>query len=459
MATRTRESLAAEASKLAEDYHFVLHNALLYAPVHRDAPVLTVALLPPEDMRWIPLSVDELRLLANRQQGILFQNQSELVNYIFMLKQRSELVTRAIPEVLINTDDGLRVLNTDGSMTEPTGEFIPNLLGPKLVTDPVEKQAVRDVLLDWLGDEDTVTSLLHHLATALSPGWSAKKLVLLLGEGRNGKSTLLKMVEQLLGRENVSNITRQQMDKREPAIVDLNNKLANIVFDASSEFIKDSSTEKTLLVGESIGVRLLYESTNTTIKTNALFLEGMNREPLTRDKSQAIQRRITRFHFNKVFDEDTEFERTMCSDLKLGAFLALLLDHFVLPGEEAVKLAQSTTSYDLQIDQLVLNSWTFEFLQDQVDQDKKNIKRIMAMAPAELRDSVIAWCTDHHRDMNISPAEAMRRIREIVVLERKSVRQGNKVVKTNIITGWTPDAARLIERLTEEGDTEDGTDP
>lgn len=454
MATRSRVELAAEASKLAVDYQFVLYHAHLYVPVPRDTRQMTTDPIPPEERIWYRLLPDDLQRLANVTQGVLFQNQSELANYVFMLKQRATQITGDVSSVLIDTEQGLQVLSGDGVISTPTGDFVPNLLGPKLVEDPKHIERVWNVLLEWLGDETTVHSLLHHLATSLTPGWSAKKLVLLLGEGRNGKSTLLKMLVQVLGPENVSDITRQQMDRREPAIVDLNGKLANIVFDASSEFIKDSSTEKTLLVGEPIGVRMLYESSNTQIRTNALFLEGMNREPMTRDKSEAIQRRITRFHFRNQYPEDTAFEREMLSPETLGAFLALLLQHLVKPGEEALKLAPSSTSYDLQIDQLVLNSRAFEYLQFVIEQDPKNAERILQMTPENLRDQMTAWWLNSSFDARITPNQVMQRMKEIVVLERKSVRQGASVKKINVIKEFTPHAARLVARMTEEGDAD-----
>ena len=452
MGTRTREALATEASKLADEYHFVLYHAHLYVPVPRDTRVLTTGDIPVQDRMWQLLSTEDLQRMANQLQGVLFQNPSELANYVFMLRQRSIRVEGDVDSVLIDTPDGLRCLTGTGEIIEPTGDFVPNLLGPTLVTDEDHKDRVWKVLLDWLGDETTAHSLLYHLATSLTPGWSAKKLVLLLGEGRNGKSTLLKMLVQVLGRENVSDVTRQQMATREPAIVGVNGKLANIVFDASSEYIKDSSTEKTLLVGEPVGVRLLYESVNTEVRTNALFLEGMNREPLTRDKSNAIQRRITRFHFRNTYPEDTAFERLMLGPESLGAFLALLLEHLVQPGEEALKLAPSAASYDLQVDQLVVNSSSFEYLQDMVTKDPKNAERILNLEPTALRDNMMAWWLTNTRQNDATPAQMMQRLREIVVIDRRSVRRGGKVIKENYIKEWTPDAARLVARLTEEGE-------
>ena len=82
--------------------------------------------------------------------------------------------------------------------------------------DVADKDRVFGVITEWLDSEEEAHSLLHHLATALAPGWSAVKYVLLLGEGRNGKSLLMKMLHQMIGWDNVSSVTRQNDRRAEP---------------------------------------------------------------------------------------------------------------------------------------------------------------------------------------------------------------------------------------------------
>lgn len=450
---KTRAELNASAVALAQQYQLVKHNGQLFIPVSWFMPVVDSTLPAPADTVWLPMTAENILEFGNTRGAILFQNPSEAVNFAFMLKQEAQKPAKAeTDELLVKTSEGLKVLNRQGELVDPTGAFIPNTLWPMLNTDQADKDEVFAVLVDWLGAEEPAHSLLYHLATALAPGWSAAKLVLLLGEGRNGKSTLLKMVQKLLGEANVSHVTRQQMAEREPAIADLNNKLANIVFDAEATYLKNSSVEKTLVVGETVGVRMLYENANTNVWTNGLFIEGLNEEPKSRDKTNALQRRIVRFYFPKEFPLNKGFEEKMLSEPILGAFLSLLLDHYVTEDEVATKLVPSQASYDLQVEQLWTNSKTFQYLHEIVTKDNSLATKLIGMEADVLAGQFHAWLLNGKDDY--SAVDAYRMLKECYVLTRKSKRMGGKVKKVMVVASFTPDAQRMIEKITEEGDAD-----
>lgn len=452
---KTKAELHASAVALAQQYQLVKHNSQLFVPVSWYLPVVDELLPDPLETVWLPMRAEDILEFGNNRGGILFQSESEYRNFAYMLKQEAARPsTMHANSLFVKTEGGLKVLDHTGTLVDPTGEFVPNVLWPKLNEDPAAKQAVFDVMLDWLGDPEPVRSLLHHLATMLAPGWSASKLVLLLGAGRNGKSTLLKMCEKLLGAANVSHVTRQQMAARESAIVDLNNKLANIVFDAEATYLKDSSVEKTLVVGEKVGVRLLYENSNTDVWTNGLFLEGLNEEPKSRDKTNALQRRLVRFYFPREFPLNRGFEALMLSEERLGAFLALLLDHYVKEDEQSSKLTLAQASYDLQVEQLWVNSKTFQYLHELAAKDPKVVTKIIGMPADALADQFHAWLLQGKDDY--SAVDAYRMLKECFQLKRKSVRAGGSIGKTWVVDALTPDAQRMIDKLTEGDDDTDG---
>ena len=450
----SKATLARAARTVAESYELVQHGSHTFIPCHW----LTEAIgpLPAAERIWQPLTRNDKRRLANQTQNILFATDSELTNFDLMLRQYAVEDESVIQHLLVRTEDGLKMLDETGTLVEPTGQFCPNVLKPVLNTDEAAKAGVLDVIKGWLNSEEEAHSLLHHLATALCPGWSAVKYVLLIGDGRNGKSVLLSMLQDLFGASNVSNVTRQQIAERLPVCVELNNKLLNIIFDGEMAYIKDSSMEKTLIAGEPGYVRLLYENGNTRVQTNALFLEALNSEPKTRDKSGALQKRLSRFWFPNTYPIDMAFEKRMRSDELLGAFLSLLLDHFVTKYELADKLKQTSGSSALQVEQNLLNSPLHQFVSYLVSSDASWNDRLRQPVMVDpLVDSFMAWRVDEGFT-EFSTADVKRLFKEGFSTDWKTVREAGKVVKKQRLLEPKPEILALLNQL--KGADEDATD-
>ena len=450
----SKATLARAARTVAESYELVQHGSHTFIPCHW----LTEAIgpLPAAERIWQPLTRNDKRRLANQTQNILFATDSELTNFDLMLRQFAIEDESVIQHLLVRTEDGLKMLDETGTLVEPTGQFCPNVLKPVLNTDEAAKAGVFDVIKGWLNSEEEAHSLLHHLATALCPGWSAVKYVLLIGDGRNGKSVLLSMLQDLFGASNVSNVTRQQIAERLPVCVELNNKLLNIIFDGEMAYIKDSSMEKTLIAGEPGYVRLLYENGNTRVQTNALFLEALNSEPKTRDKSGALQKRLSRFWFPNTYPIDMAFEKRMRSDELLGAFLSLLLDHFVTKYELADKLKQTSGSSALQVEQNLLNSPLHQFVSYLVSSDASWNDRLRQPVMVDpLVDSFMAWRVDEGFT-EFSTADVKRLFKEGFSTDWKTVREAGKVVKKQRLLEPKPEILALLNQL--KGADEDATD-
>lgn len=85
----------------------------------------------------------------------------------------------------------------------------------------------------------------------LIPTTVAEKAFILYGPGRTGKSTFLKVIEHILGKEQISNVALQDLSQRFKASL-LLGKLANIYADLPSKNISDTGIFKTLVSGDTI---------------------------------------------------------------------------------------------------------------------------------------------------------------------------------------------------------------
>lgn len=372
---RSKPELANFARAFALRHSMVLYKGTLYIPSH----FITGDLDPqaPEETVWSPLDDHKVRIYANILLDILFATDAEERSFIKMLKQfaTEKFFVEGIL-VRIKTDR-VELLTETGELKPASGNFVPNYLDVPYDAESPLIDELYGYISEWLGSEEQAESLLHHFATALQPTWSAVKYVLMIGKGRNGKSTLLKMFEDLLGEDNVSGVRRQDMAANSTVMTALNGKLANIVLDGPKEFIRDSSNEKTLIAGERLNIELKYENAPARIQTNALFVEGLQHEPITSDKSIALQRRLVRFYFPNEYPLDLEFEDKMRRQDMLAALLHLLIKHWVNKTEVATKLALTIESLDLQVQAVWTASPVLRFLEWMSGRDSQFLQDIL----------------------------------------------------------------------------------
>lgn len=448
----TKKDLGKHANTMAKSLSLIHYRNQLYAPVD----CLTGEINPfgtAKETAWDTLSQNDIRLLAASMFNIMFANDSELRAFHFMTVQSAQEEPNTIDHVLVKTPEGMMLLDDTGKLQEPDGSFVANTLKPTL-NQGSDKDHVFRTIVDWVGTKDEAESLLRHLATALAPGWSAVKYVLLLGEGRNGKGVLLGMLTRLFGSENISMVPRQEMTKRSPMVLELNGKLMNLVMDGPLEYVKDSGTEKTLVAGEPASIKDLYKSAPVTVQTTALFVEALNREPLARDKSAALQKRIVRFRFDRVFPLNISFQENMWSDRMVGALLALLIDYYVQKEDVATALQVTNASHDLQMEYMLHNSLGLQFLKHRYELDPSYT--MVGCLLEDLAEELKDWLAQTNDKNPWDLASLMGVLQPLVSTERKSRRIDGRVRKVRVVVEYRTETQQYLDSL--EGERVDETD-
>ncbi|WP_303979269.1 phage/plasmid primase, P4 family [Streptococcus danieliae] len=163
--------------------------------------------------------------------------------------------------------------------------------------------------LEWLksiacGDDELVKLLWQIMNEAINPNRTRKKMVLLVGDGNNGKGTFQSLLENLIGRENISNIKPDQFGK-EFYLASLDGKVCNIGDDISNKYLDEVSDLMSVVSGDSIQVNVKgsqpYEA-----RYKLLCLFSGNSLPRARNKTQGWYRRLCIVPFNADFNGQTE---------------------------------------------------------------------------------------------------------------------------------------------------------
>ena len=245
------------------------------------------------------------------------------------------------------------------------------------------------------------------------------------------------------------------MAEQSPVVCELNGKLLNVVFDGLAVYLKDSGTEKSLVAGEPVQIRKLYESTPTQVMTNALFIEGLNKEPKSNDKSQALQKRLVRFQFPNVYALNLGFEKSMLNENTLGALLGLLLEHYVKPDEVATKLAPSQKAMELQLEHMYINSLSLQFIKYVDEKDAAGIASLLDKPITELVQRFQSWRVTENDLGTWAEPDVVALFNPLVVTERRSVRTGAGPRKMRVVTALKQEANDFLHSLKGEVDDDE----
>ena len=128
------------------------------------------------------------------------------------------------------------------------------------------------------------------------------KAFILTGEGSNGKSTFISMVQHLLNEDNIAALDLKELDQKFQNTA-LFGKLANLGDDISDEFIVNASILKKFVTGERVQVQNKGEKP-FDFNNYAKFLFSANNIPRIKDKTGAVLRRLIIVPFNASFSKD-----------------------------------------------------------------------------------------------------------------------------------------------------------
>ena len=152
------------------------------------------------------------------------------------------------------------------------------------------------------GDAEVVNLILESFGNCFYMLNAFRGSVMLYGpSGNNGKSTLLNMLSQLVGKENASFLSLQDTAERF-RLIEIYGKAANIGDDIPDAYLPDSSHFKKLVTGETvIGERKGQDP--IAFRPYAKMFFAMNALPPVSDKSKAFFSRILLIPLNNDFSK------------------------------------------------------------------------------------------------------------------------------------------------------------
>ena len=232
-------------------------------------------------------------------------NQKEVQHYLMVMAEQKQQSDPA----LIAFKNGVLDIRTMELRNYTDDDVIPNII-PHDWNENAECQIVDDVLLKMACCEsDVLESLMEVIGVCMYRSPEFTQSAILLGEGSNGKSTYIRMIQALLGVDNISSLDMSMLGKQFHT-GQLAGKLANLGDDISNEFQRGDllSIFKKLVDGNRIYADVKgiegFEFCNY-----ATLVFSANEFPRLADYTDGMLRRIFPIEFNARFSKtDADYD-------------------------------------------------------------------------------------------------------------------------------------------------------
>lgn len=218
-----------------------------------------------------------------------------------------------LEKVVTSKDEKLQCTSELGTLTYPHSSdwFSMSSLPVTYDSEAICHEWVGFLVKAMEGDWERVATLQEWMGYLLLGSPKFQKCLLLVGEGGNGKSVFLAGMRALLGANNYSTLSIEDLNK-DFELANLHGKLANITADMNEVDQVAEGVIKAITSGDPIHAKVKYKSGMTMIPTARLVF-ATNNLPRIADRSQGIWRRIILVPFDyqvkrseRIYGMDTE---------------------------------------------------------------------------------------------------------------------------------------------------------
>jgi putative DNA primase/helicase len=188
---------------------------------------------------------------------------------------------------------------------------------------------------------EKIRLVLELIGYSLTTNCRLEKFIILVGEGANGKGVLLRLIQSLVGKNNVGAVHPSQFGNQFQR-ASLEGKYVNIVTELNKGASFNEDVVKSITSGEVATVENKNDTPHTMNPFATLWF-ACNVLPPMNDSSQGTRRRAMVIQFNRVFEEheqDSLLEEKLVAELP-GIF-RLAVKHFgnVLKREHFTKVRE-----------------------------------------------------------------------------------------------------------------------
>ena len=328
--------------------------------------------------------------MLGEETTIHFRN--EVRGHLEALTYEFDLTKFEHPDNLLVCTNGC--LTLDGS-TSTFGDVLPENGNPfiKIGTkyDPKKKCRKFDKFLGEILDPSDIPLIWEIFGYCLFPGNKYHKAIVFIGEGSNGKSTLLNVLKALLGSKNVTGITLQSFEKNRFVASRLPYKLANICADIPRQALWQTSSFKALTGQDTFYAEKKFKE-GFEFVNRAKLIFSCNRLPATRDDTTAFFRRWVLINFPNTFEGD-DVDPKLLDKLIVGKELSGILNKSLAAYsrlEENQRFTYTPSTAEIRTDYIAKSDPVWSFSETMIEEGYG-----LEVLKDEVYSVYTQYCRDH----------------------------------------------------------------
>lgn len=225
---------------------------------------------------------------------------------------------------LINLKNGVYDLN-DNTIKPHSQEYMFSYVIPITYNADAKCNKILDFLAEITDNPHDYITLIESLAYLFVPGYPIRKAFMLVGEGRNGKSTFLSLIEKILNRDNVSFEKLDMLCRDANYVSNIAGKFANTGYDLPKKALTDVAVFKSLTTYDFITGHKKYVQEGFEFQSRAKLFFATNQIPYADEDTDAFFSRWIIIKFNKQFADNPHILEDISTETEIAGLFNLLI--------------------------------------------------------------------------------------------------------------------------------------
>jgi len=364
-------------NKIMEDDKFIFDNNKNLWRFNKKEGIWT------DDAELYINSLLRKELMVDEQQKRYYV--TEIIEYIKGICWSENDITKP-PKHIIAFQNVLYDLNDEDFKEFTHKYFITSKIPVEINAENTDFYVIDSFIEDILGKEQK--KIIYELmAYCLYRAYPYQKFFIFYGEGKNGKSALLKLITKFLGAKNVSHVKPQTLSMNRFASAELFGKLANISPDIPYTEINNTDIIRELTGEDKMSCDRKHKNP-FDFYNYAKIIFSANELPQIKDRTYAFNRRIYIIKFEKKIENpEPEIVERIATPTQMSGLGWHLIKVLTELKKKSFQMTMNMTEEQMAEQYDELSNRLLKFLKEETER-----KRDEKIADWELKEKFTEWC-------------------------------------------------------------------